>query len=493
MRTLLRRALFAVGLVALYGATAATYVHSPSAATLLPAAALVCGLGVFVLGQRPSARLNRVFAFFCLCVTAWLVAVHLAYMAAAGWGYERVLWPIAFLRIGAIFAAPALLWFTYELSDRRGRFGRLLVLTAFLTMTPFVFLDPFLANRRLMDDKYVPNSTSYKVQAVFTIFWLLVWVALALREALGRTPTRKRSQCRICLAALLPGVLGGMLAFLPAFGGQWFPSSLGILVAFLPAAMGFGVLRYQMFDIKLAIRRTLPYAMMTGLIGVTYALVVAVIQHYGSLAGELPRGTELVALAILVGLGFQPTLEALQRGLDTAFFRSEAELDRYLAGASGRYGAAASVGEVAAMAADDVREEMELEWAATLLGSKATDTHSCGRVPPALEGSARTALTSLPEGSRPIDLVGDHTSQDGGPAGALREALAESGCRLAVPLDVPGGRGLLLCGEKRSHTPFGARDVTFVVALAAQAEGAIARVESRAEARQLRELTGAVL
>ena len=58
MRTLINRALSAVGLVALYWATAATYVRSPPAAMLLPATALVCGLGIFMPTQRAARHLN---------------------------------------------------------------------------------------------------------------------------------------------------------------------------------------------------------------------------------------------------------------------------------------------------------------------------------------------------------------------------------------------------------------------------------------------------
>jgi signal transduction histidine kinase len=360
-------------------------------------------------------------------------------------------------------------------------------------MAPFVFLDPLMTQRRLAGYTYVPTSTSYRIRAVLTVFWLLVWMGLMAREALRREVSLRRTQCRTCLLGMAPAALGGIIAFLPAFNVISFPSFLGVLVAMLPVFVGLAVLRQEMFDIKIALRRTLPYAVTTGLIGVTYALVVAGVQHYGHLVGELPRGTELVALAIFVGLGFQPTLEALQSALDRAFFRSEAELDRYLAGASGRYGAAASAAEVAEMAVKDVRDTLQLEWAVIALGGDATGVQSSGPVPPSLRAAVPAVLASLPEGRRPIGLPVGEEGPDNEGSVPFSEALSGISCRLAVPFDVSGEQGLILCGEKRSHAPFSPRDLTFVAALAAQAEGAVARVRSRAEAQQLRELTGAVL
>ena len=490
---LLKKAGFAIALVCLYGATAATYVHNPAAAMYLPAGALVMGLGVFVLGRAPGARLNKSFALLCLCVTAWLAVAYLSHVAASGWGYERVFWSVAILRIGPILGPAALLRFTFELLGRRGRWARLVVALAVVSMLSFAVIDPLTMEYRLDGLKYIAESTSYTVRAALTVFWLFLWAAITLREAVGRPPTLRRTQCRTYLVGMMPTVIGATLSFLPAFKVQWFPSFLAILVAMTPVFIGLAVLRYQMFDIKLVVRRTLPYAVMTGLIGVTYALVVTVIQDLGHLAGELPRGSELVTLAILVGIGFRPTLEALQRALDRAFFRGEARLDRYLADAGDRYEAVALIGEIAEMAAEDVRSTLQLEWAAVFLGGKEVEVHSSGEPPPSLRGAAQGALASLPPGRGPISLKDDIALPDEDKVGPLRAALAETGCCLAIPLNLQERRTLLVCGEKRSHVPFTARDMTFVSAIALQAEAAASRIESRTEARQLRELSGAVL
>ncbi len=493
LKTLLRRLLFAAGLVALYGATALTYRHSPAAAMLLPAAALVCGLGVFILRWNPNARLNVAFALFCVCVTAWLAAVYLYHMAAAGWGYGRVHWAIAALRPGPILAPPFLLLFTYEFLGRRGRVGKLLVTLAFVSLSPFVLLDAMTMEPRLAGHTYVAVSTTYTIRAILTILWILVWMSLMTREALRREPSARRSQCRTCLLGLVPAVGGGIIGFLPAFNRLWFPSFLGVLVVMFPVFVGLAVLRYQMFDIRIALRRTLPYVIVTGLIGAAYAGVVVIVDAGGEKWGPFPWGTDLVALAVFAGFGFQPTLEALQRALDRAFFRAEAELDGYLAGAGDRYRAAASVGPVAEMAAEDARDTMKLEWAAVLLAGDPVEMHSSGPVALALGEVALALPPVLPAGRRTIDLGSDEPTQIDKSVEPLREALAGTGGRLAVPLGTSGERGLLVCGEKLSRASFSARDRTFVVALAAQAEGAMAQVESRAEARQLRGLTSAIL
>jgi GAF domain-containing protein len=90
----------------------------------------------------------------------------------------------------------------------------------------------------------------------------------------------------------------------------------GIITSFLlliPLSIGVAILRYRLFGIDVIIRRTLIYAVLTGIIVALYAVVV------GGLSALLPMQSELpftiIALG-LIALLFQPLRYRLQRGVD---------------------------------------------------------------------------------------------------------------------------------------------------------------------------------
>lgn len=113
----------------------------------------------------------------------------------------------------------------------------------------------------------------------------------------------------------------------------WAPTgllTLLILIA-LPVSVAIAVLRHNLYDIDLIIRRTLVYAVLTVLLGALYLLTVIALQ---ALAQTITGQTSdlAVAIATLAAVAlFSPLRRRIQTVIDRAFYRRKYDAARILA------------------------------------------------------------------------------------------------------------------------------------------------------------------
>ncbi len=85
-----------------------------------------------------------------------------------------------------------------------------------------------------------------------------------------------------------------------------------LIAALIPAAVAVGILRFRLYDVDVWVNRTLVYVVLAGLVGLAYALVTVAGTWWW-------RDSELIgpmALAVLLGVGFQPVRARAQRAVD---------------------------------------------------------------------------------------------------------------------------------------------------------------------------------
>lgn len=113
----------------------------------------------------------------------------------------------------------------------------------------------------------------------------------------------------------------------------WSPAeilTIPVLIA-LPVSVAIAVLRHNLYDIDLIIRRTLIYAVLTVLLGALYLLTVIALQ---ALARALTGQTSdlAVALATLAAVAlFSPVRQRVQTVIDRYFYRRKYDAARILA------------------------------------------------------------------------------------------------------------------------------------------------------------------
>ncbi|MBD3349841.1 MAG: GHKL domain-containing protein [Candidatus Eisenbacteria bacterium] len=317
-------------------------------------------------------------------------------------------------------------------------------------------------------------------------------VALVAASAVTTRSSLRRRQYLTYLGGLVILTVTAGLAFVSAFDHPWYPPFVGAAMLVFPVLVGFAVLRYGLFDIKLVIRKTMPYALALAAIGIAHALVFVLLYRLGTGGAEVPRGGHLVVLFLLMGFGFQPTLDGLKSWLDRLFFRKEAEIEKYVAGSARRYHGADTHEALARMIASDARETLGLARAAVALPHSggacavAEDPAEGRRLPPEVElgeGEPARRIEALDEGDETAPREAD----------GVPSLLRRSGAALAAYVSTGGLTGVIACWPKKSGLSFSPRDKTFMVALAGQTEMALSELGAKEESESLRELNEAVL
>ncbi|MBD3347882.1 MAG: hypothetical protein GF400_01650, partial [Candidatus Eisenbacteria bacterium] len=284
----------AFAFAALYLFVASIYLTSPPAAACVLASAAVLGVGAFVLSRAPGRQLNRAFCYFCLTLGAYLAGVYLAHMAVL-WGYDAVETSMWLLRNGPLLVPLTTMYFTYRFIEKRSGYVKALVALAAASTLPFVFLNlgggyvtEFVQKGRVI----VPANALglYRAWAVLTMFWSALSAALIAVSAVTTRSAARRRQYLAYLAGLSVLVATAALAFVSAFDHPWYPPFVGAAMLVFPVLVGFAVLRYGLFDIKLVIRRTMPYALALAAIGIAHALVFVLLYRLGTGGAEMPRG-----------------------------------------------------------------------------------------------------------------------------------------------------------------------------------------------------------
>ena len=133
---------------------------------------------------------------------------------------------------------------------------------------------------------------------------------------------------------------------------------LGMMVAIL-AAIAIGILRYRLFDIELAINRTLVYGTLTICIVVAY---VALVGALNALIGQ--RGVAGVLAAGLVAAGVQPLRLRLQRRADRWVYGDRSDPYAALTRLSERLQDTLAPGRVVQTVVDSVAEALRLRHVA---------------------------------------------------------------------------------------------------------------------------------
>lgn len=315
-------------------------------------------------------------------------------------------------------------------------------------------------------------------------------VALAaIAAAAARAPTAVgRRRARVVLAGTVLA-FGLPLPALLAFFLVGLPVSFSLLTAtgfLFPLAIGYAVIRHDLFEADRVVKQSVVWATLTVLVALAYAGSVLAADR---LAAELDlRNAPLFPIAFVLAVlaTLTPLRDRVQRGIDRLFGRGRIDYRRVIAGASERLATLLEREAVARQVLATMERELLLDGAG-LWEREGAALVRRGAVPARIAETSPGLATLLAAG-RPLSRDEIAQSIRWRPE---RQALLALFDRLEAVLAVPMLReghctGLLTVRGRASGAPLSADDVETLRTLANAAALALANaaaVDALAEAR----------
>jgi hypothetical protein len=163
-----------------------------------------------------------------------------------------------------------------------------------------------------------------------TIEFLFIFGCQVYRYLRRSSPVEKQQTKWFLFAFGLTLALVSILDFL---GEDFaFRTELDLLsLVFLPIGVGIAILRYRLWDIDLIIRRTITYAVVTGLLlAVFFGSVVLLQQAFAALTGSAQNELVTVVSTLAIAALFVPLRGRIQRWIDRRFNRNKYDAQQVL-------------------------------------------------------------------------------------------------------------------------------------------------------------------
>ncbi|MBO0681616.1 MAG: GAF domain-containing sensor histidine kinase [Candidatus Dormibacteraeota bacterium] len=354
--------------------------QGPVAALNLLDVGAVLWVGVLLTTRRPDNAVGPVLLIGGLLASLLLLLTHYAnYALLAGGGVPGGVWAV----VGQQLLWPAVYFFLFALLPLQfpdGHFlsprWRWLALgLALLALVP-ICIGPLLAQQEV-GSRTVSNPIGVfdpTLVALLQPAWTLLF-SLGVLAAFGslllryrRSGADRRQQIRWVAAAV--GLTVVVLALqqlsqvlVPAAALPWWTFSIPL--AAVPVSIGVAILRHRLFDIDIAIRRSLVF-------GILWLAIVLVYAGLASALG-LAAGQRLsVQAAVVVTIGativFQPARRRLETLADRLAYGRRAGAYELLRDFGAATQQTLEVTEIGPRLAGAAREGMGAQWALVLVG-----------------------------------------------------------------------------------------------------------------------------
>ena len=278
------------------------------------------GFGLFVYLKGQQRRLNQLWLLFSLTVTCWGVGgffISLARDPKSALYLWR--WTLA---IGVVWTPALFYHFICELCHlHRPRILRAYYLVAAISSFFYPATDLMYKGVRYVFGEFYwcvigPFQPLFMTWWSFVVFHAHYELWKVSRQSRGIT----RGQIKTAFWAGFIGYTAGILEFLPDYQIDLYPWS-NFAVALYPAIMTLGIFKYQMFNIRVVIRRSLVYSILITFLTVGYfGLVYGIERSFQMALGYKSVWISLSAFA-LMALAFQPLKIGIQRLVDWLIFR----------------------------------------------------------------------------------------------------------------------------------------------------------------------------
>jgi signal transduction histidine kinase len=442
---------------------------NPFAVSGLLAGISSAGFGLLVLLKSENRRLGRIWWIFTLSVAVW--GFGGIFLSTTGDPARALFWWRMAFGAGVIWIAPLFFHFVCEFINRSHR------LTSVHYVIAAAWLLPLPSHLFFRRARWLFNSFFYAdagpLYPLFVVWWIgliLYSHSLLLQAARNQSP-KKKNQINYFVTATVIGFGGGCLSYLPNFGMDVYPWG-NFSICLYPMIMSYAILKHQLMDVKVVIRKTLVYSIISASLVAVYVSTVTFITRLleGHVMSPSVYSSAIAAGAIT--LLFDPLRNRIKAFIDRRFFRTEVDRAEKLARFSSYVVEEQDLSKTTRTLCRLLIDSFHPKCLALYL--KSDDGADVVRI-------YEEGKILLPERLPLADVLFSLTTE--GVSGELPDEITKAGIRLAFPLLSRGDLlGCLLLAEKRSEQSYSEEDLVLLRLVCNQAALAFERPKLLREA-----------
>lgn len=290
-------------------------------------------LGIFVLVNGPRKPVNVLWCFTCLSIAIWSMGYG-RMMHAANFS-EADFWSRWFLYPGSIVIPVIFMHFVSRVTGM----GSIVVLRL---AYGFAFMEIGLGLLGYFGT-VVPTPPfhfyvkAYPLFSVYFVFFLVcvVYAHGLLWRASIASDGRKKQQIKYIGIGTAIGFSGGLTTFFYSYGLTIRPWGAFLVPVYI-LTVTYAIVKHQLMDIRIVVKKTLIYSTVTVLLTVAYVLIPIVLTRGLSRWIVTSTTVTTATAAGVIALLFHPLRMKVQRFVDRHFFR-EALDQALLREATGRF------------------------------------------------------------------------------------------------------------------------------------------------------------
>ena len=286
----------------------------------------------FIILFRGSERLlSRIFSVFAAGVGCWCFAAFFFWVSDNPLLWGRLMF------VGPTIMAPAFLEFALVFSYSSKIFNPRRFICLCLPAVLFLFLVPtdMIVKNIIFPQREVVYGIGNSLFAVyFNLYFLVAFLNLGINWKKARG--RRRLQFRyLFLGIFLSSVIGVITNLvLPMLGTSLYNRIGPAGTVFFVSIVAYTILKHQLMDIAVIIRRTLIFAGLFGVIMAAIGLVTVMTQSYiGQILGTGATARQFLSILIAIFL-FDPTRKFLTNLTDKFLFQKKYDYHKLLKDAS---------------------------------------------------------------------------------------------------------------------------------------------------------------
>ncbi len=312
---------------------------------------------------------------------------------------------------------------------------------------------------------------------------LLGGLAIMLR-ALGRVRSvtaRRQLRWIVWGTALgaIPFAVGYTLPYVLGFTPPRGADLTAVLLGLVPLAFASALVRYRLMDVEVIIKRALVYAAAVAAIAAIYAVLAKLARDVFFGGNETHNSVIALLATLVVVLLSRPVKNAIQSGLDRAYYRDRYDYRRALVGFARDLNSDLDLLRLSERLVHRVMETLVVDRMALLITPPSAGRD--GEFSPLAHVGFASAPPVLPRTSEVgAQLTAGHTLTLDDPLAHVRiagrevEFWRDAGIHYLVPcISKEGTIAVMALGRKASAEPLSSEDMALLAAVAAQAATAL--------------------